>query len=309
MAGLLFIFLVSAYLPGRILFISVEGNTNIPDRLILEAAEKYGVHRGASRREIRNEQIKNGILSDIPQLQWVGVNTSGCVATISIRERGWQEQGTDQNQVTRIIAAQDGYILSGTVERGTAMFREGQTVQKGQLLVSGYVNTDFCIRAVRAEGEIIAQTNRELTAITPDTHLLRTRQKEQKHVISILFRKKRINLWKDSGILPATCGRMYEEYYISLPGGFRLPVALCVDVYTLWDIAESEQAQNGAFNQLRSFSDYYLRTQMIAGFVRNRTENIIHKKDAFVLKGDYVCEEMIGREEPEQIGVINGKNN
>lgn len=307
--GLLFFMLATYLLPQRILFVRVEGNSQVPGRLILEAAEEYGVAFGASRREIRSEKVKNGILSEIPQLQWVGVNTSGCVATVSVRERSSAEEKSETYTVSRIVAARDGYILSGTVSRGTGLFQPGQTVQTGQLLISGYTDGGFCIRAGRAEGEIMAQTNRDLMAVTPEKCLLRMEDTGVKRKISMLIGKKRINLWKDSGIFPVTCGRMYEEYYVTLPGSFRLPVALCVDTYTQWDVVPSALEQKQATRQLEEFAGRYLRRQMVAGTVTGKAEQITIHDGIFALHGHYICEEMIGREQPEQIGVTNGKNN
>ena len=36
---------------------------------------------------IRSEKVKNSLLQRIPQLQWAGINTDGCVAVISVREK------------------------------------------------------------------------------------------------------------------------------------------------------------------------------------------------------------------------------
>ena len=306
--GLLIILLLTLYLPTRILFIRVEGNDTVPDRKIMEVAEVYGVFFGASRREIRSERVKNGLLSDISQLQWAGVNTTGCTAIISVRERAPQEKEEVQLQVSRIVAERDGYIISGTAIRGNALFQTGQTIRQGQVLISGYTDCGFCIRAVRAEGEIRALTNRDFKAVLNGQFRVRNCCKGVKRKISLLFRKKRINLWKDSGISDATCGRMYEEYYITLPGGFSLPVALCVEEYTVWDTSSEIMSEKEARTQLEAFARSSVQKQMVAGTIRNCAERFTSDNGMLMLQGSYVCEEMIGREQPEQIGETNGKD-
>lgn len=303
--GFLLFWALSAYLPGRILWIRVEGNQEIPQHQILEAAEDLGVTFGAHRRQLRSERIKNGILSEIPQLQWVGVNTAGSVATISVRERTTLDRDQNQMSASEIVAARDGYILSGTVVRGTGLFQTQQAVSRGQVLISGYVDNGYCIRVVRAEGEILAQTNRQITAVTPAECLFRTGKKEVKQKISLLFRKKRINLWKDSGISDATCDRMYKEYYITLPGGFALPVGVCLEEYTLWETSLAQQDRNCVHSRLKGFSSRYLQQQMIAGTIRSTRETLRMKDGLFLLQGQYICEEMIGREQLIQIGEAN----
>lgn len=297
----------SLWLPTRILFIQVNGNAAVPAKQILEAAEESGLFFGVSRRSLRSERIKNGLLQKIPALSWAGINTSGCVAEISVRERSVNLKTEEKVGVQHIVASHDGYILSETVLRGAAQFQPGQTVRKGEILISGYTDGGICIQGSAAEGEVWAQTNREFCAVTPQNLVRRVRARGIRRRYSLIFRKIRINLWKDSGISPVTCGRMYEEYYVTLPGGLVLPFALGIDTETFYDthFADVEEAEAAA--GLRSFSGEYLTGQMAAGSIRSASEQVEANAGTWVLQGRYVCEEMISRQQPEQIGVTNGK--
>ena len=299
---------LSLWLPGKVLFVRVEGNSTVPTARILEAAESCGVAFGASRRGIRSEKVKNSLLSEIPALQWAGVNTSGCTATVSVREGKVPAAESPAPAVSHIVAARDGYILSGTVLQGSGLFRTGQTVQEGQVLISGYTDCGFSIRAERAAGEIMAQTRREIGAVFSGNCLHRTQIRDTGYAVSLIIRKKRINLWKDSGIYDATCGRMYAEYYVTLPGGYLLPVALCVEKYIWYDCVPGQTSLTEARRQLKDFASGYLQKQMIAGTLLSSRETVVSEKGYFRLRGSYVCREMIGRELPEQIGELHGKN-
>ena len=96
-----------------------------------------------------------------------GVNTSGCVATVSVRERTDPEVTEQDSAVSNIVASRDGFIVSATVTRGNFLCRVGQSVKAGQVLISGYTDCGICIQATRAEGEIYAQTSRDFAAVTP----------------------------------------------------------------------------------------------------------------------------------------------
>lgn len=85
--GLAVVLFLILFLPSRVLFVKVEGNQRIPANRILEAAEICGIRFGASRRNVRSERVKNALLETMPELQWAGVNTKGCVAVLSVRER------------------------------------------------------------------------------------------------------------------------------------------------------------------------------------------------------------------------------
>lgn len=304
--GILF-FVLMLVLPGKVLFLRVEGNQTVPENQILEAAEEAGIGFGTRRKEIRSEKIKNALLSEIPQLQWAGVNTSGCVATISVRERGENEIAIPQQIVTNIIATRDGYITSGTVTQGNGLFQVGKTVRKGEILISGYTDCGFCIRASRAEGEIFAQTYRQISAWMPSSVTQKIGIGGRKRKISLLLRKKRINLWKDSGISGNSCDRIYQEYTIPLPGGFSLPLKICVETFLFYTPDTVVVLATEAENKLQYFSDHYLQQQMVAGEILKRRSFFVQQEGRYCLESQYVCKEMIGREQREQIGESNGK--
>ena len=308
LCGLIAFVLLALYLPTRVFFVRVEGNSDVPARLILEAAEESGICFGASRRDVRSERVKNALLEAVPQLQWAGVNTAGCVATVSVRERSTEEESKQETGVSSIVAARDGVILSFTATNGNALCRVGQAVKEGQTLISGYTDCGICIQATRAQGEVFAQTSREIRAVTP----LQSFQIEEKNTagqkISLLIGKKRINLWKDSGISEGSCGRMYEEYYITLPGGFVLPAALCVETFYSYETRTLQLEQEAAAQALSDFADRYVTGRMVAGRILNADRAFSEDAALYSLKGTYTCTEMISRVQREQIGDTNGKN-
>ena len=304
---LLIVFTV--FLPSRVLFVRVEGNKEIPARKIIDVAQTCGIGFGASRRMVRSEKIKNALLSALPQLQWAGVNTEGCTAIISVRE-GIRNKDEDlQEPVSSIVASQDGYILSGTVLRGTALFQPGQAVSAGQVLISGYTDCGIYIQATQAEGEIMAQTTRHLEALTLSEYCQKGRELARKRKYSLVIRKKRINLWKDSGISDGIYGRIYKEYYFMLPGGFKLPLSFCVEEFTEYERETKTLSLQSAEASLSAFADRYLNGLMIAGTIVDKTETIFREGEHYHLDGSYTCVEMIGREVKEQIVEANGKTN
>lgn len=309
LAVFFFLLFASLFLPSRVFFVMVEGNTEIPDRLILSAAEDCGICFAASRKHIRSEKVKNALLSEVPQLQWAGINTYGCTAVISVRERVDVEQPAEANIVSNLIAERDGYILSATITNGTSHIHPGETVSKGQLLISGYTDCGLHIRASRAEGEVIAQTNRSIKAVTPSKYASPMEIKKTKYRISLIIGKKRINLWKSSRISDVGCGRMYEEYYLSLPGGFQLPAAIAIDQYRHFKTQEVCISEDNAQLQLQEFSEKYVRSQMIAGQITGKKQILSSSDGLYKLESSYSCTETIGQEQREQIGVINGKRN
>lgn len=300
-AGVLIFILLTVFLPTRIYFFRVEGNTSVPDKYILELASEYGISFGAVRREIRSEQVKNALLHAVPQLEWVGINTAGCVATISVRERQVGEPAQPVRGISSIVAIRDGVVQEVTVTGGSAACKVGQAVRAGQVLISGYTDCGLSIRAERAKGEIYATTNRQMMFILPENFVQRGHRVSQNQRFSIIIGKKRINFYQDSGNLDATCVKMYEENYVTLPGGFQLPIAIVTETWIDYESAAPAATMEENSRTMSSLAQDYLRSQMVAGTILSKDESFSQQDGFLLLYGKYGCLEMIGQERSEEI--------
>ena len=297
------------YLPSRVFFVSVEGNVAIPTNLILEAAEDCGIVFGAARRQVRSEVIKNALLQKIPELQWAGINTKGCTAVISVREKTVQETRAEQNkQVCSIVAARDGIIQNCTVYEGNPLCSVGQAVKAGQTLVSGYVDCGTMTKATRANAEVKALTFRELELISPAASATRGELHATKTLYSLKIGKKVINFYKDSGILDTTCAKIYSEEYVHLPGGFQLPVAIIKQTLQYYGESGDTTAVSETEGWLEDFAEDHLQDNMIAGQIISAQKEIQSDTDVCYLYGKFACMEMIGQVKYEQT-ITKGENN
>ena len=305
--GMVFLFALALFVPSRVLFVRVEGNTSVPDRMILEAAQDAGIRFGASRRAVRSEKMKNRLLGAMPQLQWAGLNTYGCTAVISVKERALEQKEEEEYPVSSIVASCDGVITSCTVTSGSGLCAVGQAVQKGQVLISGYVDCGQKITVTRSQGEIFARTRHELTAATPSETLSRGAMRDHKTFYSLRIGKKRINFVKGSGISDGTCVKMYQEYHLTLPGGYRLPISLVKETVLTCDMQPIARSEAEVTQQLSEFAKGYLREHLVALAVLDAQEELTAEAGRYLFYGYYNCTEMIGRERDEQIGEFHGK--
>lgn len=303
--GLAILITLSLFLPGRIMFIRVEGNQNVPTNQILESAARTGLTFGVSARKLRSEHIKNSLLSEIDQLQWLGVNTYGCVAVIRVLEREPQPQQELLPPVTSIVSAMDGIVTSVTVTSGNALCKPGDAVTAGQLLISGYADLGICQKGTQAKGQIMGLTERDLTVITPVVYEKRGRLVSTDHRFSLQIGKKRINFYKDSGILGTTCARIYERWYVSLPGGFVLPVSVIKQTSTVY---ESQQSKLDAAVGIADFAKQYLLDHMVSGQILASSDQLEQKEQTCIFYGHYACSESLGVIKIEEISEQYGKD-
>lgn len=313
MMGCVTMLVLTLYLPSRILFIEVHGAGSVPADQILRNAERCGIYLGAERVEIRSERVKNALLEAMPELQWVGINTYGCRAVISVRQRTEIEQNNPSCGISSLVALRDGVIREMTVLQGNGVCKLGQSVIKGQVLISGYTDLGICLQGTHAKGEVFAETRRTLGVITPSKTLKRGEEIRRDKKYSVIFGNFRINFFKGSGISDTTCDKMYAYHYITLPGGFRLPFALVVEENCWNDTESADVDKTDAAPLLTDCAEKYLNRQMIAGRIDQRCELITTLEGAYYQVGQYACYEMIGTSRPEEdlgtneIGRTNGE--
>ena len=307
LVGLLCWLFLSLWLPTRILFVFVSGADRISDTYILECAADCGIRMGASSKFVRSEHIKNTLLSQIPTLQWVGVNTSGCVATISIREKIPKDMPPPKVAITDILSTQDAIVKEITVHEGTALCQPGQVVKKGQALISCYQDNGQVLQFTGARGEVFGESKRYLHATTPLYAYKRTRILSQSVKNHIVIGKNPIFFHKDSGILDDSCVKMYEVKECVLPGGFSLPILLVREYITEYAV-EPVVVSGTDLGWLSDYIEDYLENDLIAGSILSAQISTEQTDDTFSIYGTYDCREMIADYECKGILEEDGEN-
>ncbi len=304
--GILIFF--TLWLPERVLFVEVEGNTLLSAGEILNAAHGCGIRFGASRASVRSEAMKNALLDELPLLQWAGVNTRGCTAVISVREREEETERPLESAVSSLVAVRDGIIIAGTATAGNLQCIPGQAVQAGDVLISAYTDCGISIRAQRAKGEIFALTVRPLTVLSPVNFAQKGTSGKEMKKYSLIIGKKRINLSKDSGISYTSCDKIRKEYVLTLPGGFSLPISVFVDSYIIRDAYAVHTEGTAAGILSGNAAREYLMENMVAGKILDVALSESYSESVYRLEGNYLCSEMIARERNEEIMEEYGKN-
>ena len=89
---------------------------------------------------------------------------------------------------------------------------------------------------------------------------------------------------------------MYVERYVTLPGGFQLPISLVTETW----IYREEKAVLLSQPQLSGYAQRYMLEQMVAGKILSSAENETIEDDLYRFQGNYACTEMIGQVRSEE---------
>lgn len=202
---------------------AIEGNHTVSDRRILRALEDNGVKPGVFGLSVDGPDLRNRVLLEIPELSWIAVNVSGYLAHVQVRERIPAPELADRHTPTNVVAFQDGVVLKVSALDGQAMVLPGTTVEKGQILIAGVVDTDtFGARIVAGMGTVTARTWHKLTTKIPLTSAWKVYEEKPKHRYALIIGTTRFKFYGKSGTDGVNCDKIKEIFYAPL----GLPVHL-----------------------------------------------------------------------------------
>ncbi len=165
-AGLVFYVALLFFLSSFIWNIRVVGNKSVPTEEILSVCREMGLFEGARRSSVDPATFKIQLPLKCEKVAWASVNIEGVRATVNISESKGDKK--DPEMPCDLVAEFDGVVTALKVTDGTIKVKVGQTVKKGDLLVSGITEyKDGAYRFGVSAGEVFGETQRELTCFVP----------------------------------------------------------------------------------------------------------------------------------------------
>lgn len=140
--------------------VDVEGTEEIDPQRVLSELETLGIQPGVFKPHIDDMLIENQLIVRIPELSWASLEIRGSRAILRVKESVLPPDMVDKDTPCNIVAAKDGIIDKIIVLDGQEVAEPGQTVKKGQLLISGIIDHSDTIgvRYVHSMGQVIART-------------------------------------------------------------------------------------------------------------------------------------------------------
>lgn len=119
---------------------STEEIDELDMQIVLQMAADLGLKSGALKYGISTREIERMMEIGIPQLAWVGIEIKGTRANIHVVEKKMPSQEYLLSGPGNLIASKDGVVYEILVIDGEGQVKPGETVKKGQILVSGQVS-------------------------------------------------------------------------------------------------------------------------------------------------------------------------
>lgn len=284
----------------------VTGNETVPTETILHALREHGVHRGTFIYSFRSQDICNRVLPELKDLCWVAVNVRGCKAYVQVCERVRAPERVNESEPTNVIAAKPGLITKVRALDGEKRVLPGTSVQQGQLLIAGVVDTggtekpSVTTRFLAGKGEVWARTWYDLTVRVPLTYEKKVYTGKEKRSHTLIWGENRLKIGaKGSSICNVDCDKIKNQTQWTLFGLFALPVTWETETLLPYELEITPRSRADAEAQGKDMLETYLTALLgETGSVTQRRFSTAVEGDTLVVTLSAECEEQIGKEVP-----------
>lgn len=146
--------------------IEVEDKEN--EEKILAVLSDAGLKTGAYIPSLDEDIVEIKALLNTDEFSYISITLEGTVAHVQTEKRVTGVIPDDSTAPSNLVADSDGVVIRYEVYSGDAVCVVGQTVEKGQLLISGFDETAHNgTRVVRARGAVYAQVEKSFSVSCP----------------------------------------------------------------------------------------------------------------------------------------------
>ncbi|MBQ2931330.1 MAG: sporulation protein YqfD [Clostridia bacterium] len=157
--GIAVFFVILGYLSTHIMGIDIIGNQRLDASQIESGLKEFGVYRGAALSSVDRKLVQNKMMTKFDDIAWIGINIKGSRVYIEVKERLDTKRTVDKDIPCNLVASRDGQIMGLEVVSGQTMVKMNDMVEKGDLLVSGAMDSGVVgIRYAHADGAVFART-------------------------------------------------------------------------------------------------------------------------------------------------------
>lgn len=184
--GLVLAMLFIAFMSDRVTVIETGGYDNMDEEHIISLLYDAGIYVGAKISDIDLREAERVILSMDKDLAWIGIRHTGSRIVCEVQEIDHAPEMERKNNPCNIVASHDAQIKDIKVYSGMLIPMLNEGVRKGDILISGVVDTKYGrTYYVHSIGEITGEYTEKMTFSQPfdDTETICTGEAEKKAVI------------------------------------------------------------------------------------------------------------------------------
>lgn len=138
-----------------VLGVEIKSNKPIDKVKVASVLSENGIKEWTLRHKIDTNYAAQRIILSLPELDWASVNIEGSLVTVNLHS---DEEKKSDTSPSNLVAKYDSIIKRIDVTSGETLKSIGDTVAKGEVLVSGVSQNAKTTVFEKSKGEIFAET-------------------------------------------------------------------------------------------------------------------------------------------------------
>ncbi|MHB8065960.1 MAG: sporulation protein YqfD [Ruminiclostridium sp.] len=223
--------------------VSVTGNSKVSTEVIMEKLSENGVKIGALKYRIKPEDIVGNIMLELNDLARISISLRGTKIQVTVDERVKPPDLINRKIPCDLVALKEGVVFSIVAKEGLEMVKIGDTVTKGQLLISGTIENMKIKEAmplmVHSMGSVKARTWYEASSKVEQKLVKAKRTGLKKDKYSIVLFTRKFKLFH--GKIPYNNSEHVEiKKKLCIGKNLVLPFEIIVDQYYEYELEQYE---------------------------------------------------------------------
>lgn len=188
--------IIIIFCSSRVWSIKISGCSQELENSVKYQLMQNGVSIGCRKRKLDIKTLQRSIMLEDERIAWIAINLVGSTAFIEVSEAEMPPDLIDPSEtVANIVAECDGQIKYLEVYDGQPLVKVGETVTKGDIIVSGIMEDQYGKKQMKyARAKVIARVNEEMRVAVPLKQSIWQQNGKSKEKHYLLFGDKRIPL-------------------------------------------------------------------------------------------------------------------
>ncbi|MCM1577633.1 MAG: sporulation protein YqfD [Ruminococcus sp.] len=141
--GLILSAVITAAMSGRVTVIEIGGSDTIPRERIISLLRDSGIYIGCRINDVDLRRAERLIRAMDKDIAWIGIRHTGSRVVVEVDDIDPYPDIQSENTPCNIIAARDAQIKAVKVYNGQLIPMIGDGVKKGDIIISGVVDTKY----------------------------------------------------------------------------------------------------------------------------------------------------------------------
>lgn len=276
--------------------IELEGNYTLSKEQLEDFLAQYEVSEGVLKSKVPYEILEENLRKEFPIVKWCSVALSGNTLYVRLEENTLLKETTEsieEGTYSDIVSEVEGVVIELLVRNGVAQVKVGDTVTKGQILVTGIVpiyDDSLLVKTYHyydADADIKIETSMQYEDYIENVYYEKEYTGRKKKVAYVK--------WKNTDVhLPFGAQFAYYDTYttshqLNLFNKLLLPVYYGTYEAREYYLVEKEYTQEEVLDIFnKKLSNYYTSLSEKGVQILEKDVKIEHNANKWVIKGNYV---------------------